>query len=441
MNQWSDAERRVEKAQEFYEQRKWSEALREIRVATSINPYNSSWFFDTGLILDEMGHYAEALEAYRQADEIESNDIQTLNHIGLDLFRIGKVGESIEIFEKIEKIDSSFEPCYCNRITAYAHLGDHQRAEEVFYTARLQNETCPQCFYNIAASLEARGLYDKAIYCWTHALQLEFGQPDVNWRIAHAHWKKGDLHQARRFFLDDLRLNPGRTQTLLDLGQLLVKMGRHEDAVEKFRRALEQSPGDPGGYYHLARLLAKRGSDADAEALFLTALRIDPTLAGPHLGLGQIFLRRGAISTAREQALAELQLRSCQDQISLQLANLLMDLNEFALAADCLRLLVGSRPELTIAWINLAVAQFAFGQYTEGIESSLTALRLEPTSPIAAFNVALGYEHLKDYSTALVWIRNARQNGGNDPSFQRLEIRLRVFYAASKLVFWFNSLW
>ncbi|MBW3653184.1 MAG: DUF881 domain-containing protein [Actinobacteria bacterium] len=33
MNDWDDAERRVEKAQELFEQRRWSEALEELRAA------------------------------------------------------------------------------------------------------------------------------------------------------------------------------------------------------------------------------------------------------------------------------------------------------------------------------------------------------------------------------------------------------------------------
>ena len=40
MTEWDDAERRVEKAQELFEQRRWSEALEELRAATDINPYN-----------------------------------------------------------------------------------------------------------------------------------------------------------------------------------------------------------------------------------------------------------------------------------------------------------------------------------------------------------------------------------------------------------------
>jgi tetratricopeptide (TPR) repeat protein len=165
-------------------------------------------------------------------------------------------------------------------------------------------------------------------------------------------------------------------------------------------------------------------------------LRIDPTLAGAHLGLSQIFFRRGATATAREQAVAELQLRSTHDQVLLELGNLLMDLNEFVLAANCLRLLVNSKPESITGWINLAVAQFAVGLYLEGIESSLCALKLDPANEMAMFNIALGYEHLGNYSTALAWIGQARHNPNLDVSYQRLELRLRAFCAASMVGDW-----
>jgi len=55
MNDWQDAEDRVEKAQELFAQQKWQEALDELRAAIAMNPYNSSWYFNIGLTLDELG--------------------------------------------------------------------------------------------------------------------------------------------------------------------------------------------------------------------------------------------------------------------------------------------------------------------------------------------------------------------------------------------------
>ena len=62
-NDWNDAERRVERAQELFEQHKWQEALDELILATTINPYNGGWFFNIGLTLDEMGRQVEAIDA------------------------------------------------------------------------------------------------------------------------------------------------------------------------------------------------------------------------------------------------------------------------------------------------------------------------------------------------------------------------------------------
>src|SRR5881392_310223 len=85
MSDWNDAERRVEKAQELFEQHRWLEALEELRAATDINPYNGGWFFNIGLTLDEMGRFDEAIDAYRKALTIEETDLQAMNHLGVDL--------------------------------------------------------------------------------------------------------------------------------------------------------------------------------------------------------------------------------------------------------------------------------------------------------------------------------------------------------------------
>ena len=158
MNDWSDAERRVEKAQQFFEQRKWSECSGKFKPPPGSIPTIRTWFFNMGLILDEMGRYEEALDAYIRARDIDPHDLHTLYHLGVDLYRIGQIDRSIETFKQIESLDATFEPSYCNRIIAYAQKGEHELAEEMFYTARLYKEHCPQCYYNIGCSLEVARL-------------------------------------------------------------------------------------------------------------------------------------------------------------------------------------------------------------------------------------------------------------------------------------------
>src|SRR5437773_2560060 len=126
-----------------------------------------------------------------------------------DQHRVGKLRQALQTFQKIEHIDPSFEPAYCNRILTYTELGEHEKAEEMFYLARLYKDHCPRCYYYMGVSLNARGQYEKAIYCWRKTLDLDDAHPEAHVRIAEALWAKGELEQSRRHYLAGLRQDPG----------------------------------------------------------------------------------------------------------------------------------------------------------------------------------------------------------------------------------------
>ena len=163
---------------------------------SSINPNNGAWYFNTGLTLDALGRFDEAIDAYRQSLQIDADHVDSMNHLGVDLYRVGRFEEALHTFEQIQGIDPSFEPSYCHRIMTYAEMGEHEKAEEMFYTARLYKDQCPQCYYNMGCSLAARGLYDKAIFCWQSALDLDESNPDLHPRIAEALWGKGGVGRS-----------------------------------------------------------------------------------------------------------------------------------------------------------------------------------------------------------------------------------------------------
>src|SRR5439155_1965944 len=119
---------------------KLDEALAELRAATSINPFNAGWFYNLGLTLDELERFDEAADAYRRALAIEPDDLTSLQRLAADLHQLGKFQAAIETYERISAIDPTAESAYCGRILSYADLGDHEHAEEMFYTARLYKE-------------------------------------------------------------------------------------------------------------------------------------------------------------------------------------------------------------------------------------------------------------------------------------------------------------
>ena len=348
MNDWDDAERRIEKAQELFEQHRWSEALEELRAAININPYNGSGSSTSA------SHWTKWAVSTRRSRPIGRHWRSTrttcsrCNHLGVDLHRVGNFDEALKTFARIESIDPAFEPCYCHRIITYSELGDHEKAEEMFYLARLYKEHCPHCYYNIGCSLYDRGLYEKAIYCWQKTLDLDERHPEVQVRIAEAYWGKGELEAARQHYLIGLRQDPGNTETLLDLGDLLMEMGRNEEAGEKFRRAIELAPEEPG------RLLLPRPM-ADAAVRSATMSRrssLSPRscssirpIRRPICDWASCTTAAASAPCARRHLRAELVLRPQDPQVLLDLSNLLLDTGQCRAAVACLKRLAADRAE------------------------------------------------------------------------------------------------
>ena len=176
-------------------------ALDHLVEAIDINPINSSWHFNAGLILDAMERFDEAITTYQEALDLAGDDPEILNSLAVDFTRVGKYDLAISTFERIEQLDSGFEPGYCNRIITYTEMHQHDKAEEMFYLAQQINPDCPICFYNIGNSLFCRGRYKKAIWCWERTASLEPAHPQINYRIAQAHWVDGNQDLALAHFL------------------------------------------------------------------------------------------------------------------------------------------------------------------------------------------------------------------------------------------------
>lgn len=429
MSEWHEAEDRIEKARFFFEQQRWHEALDELRAAIAQDPYNANWLFNVGLTLDELSRYEEAIEAYRRSLEIEPGDVQAMNHLGIDLCRLGKYRQAIRQFQRIEQLDPAFEPAYCHRILAYAELGDHESAEQMFYLARLYKEQCPSCFYNMGCSLAARGLTDKAIYCWQRTLELDETHPEVHLRLAEVLRDRGRLESSRRYYLQALRQNPQSVQTLLDLADLLIEMNRFDEAGGKIRRALEIAPDQPAGYLYQGMWLMAAGQSDEAIKAYNRALSLDNRLPGVHLRLAEAYRAKNDLHRMQWHLRQELLLRPVDSSLLLKVGNQLLDCHDYRTAIACFKRMASVDPENAAAWQNLAVAQFAAGRDIDGITSCQQALGREPRNVSACFNLALAYERQGNHQKALVCAYKAQTLAPADRGITELIFRIRVLRA------------
>lgn len=102
----------------------------------------------------------------------------------------------------------------------------------------------------------------------------------------------GDILGAIEAYLDALAQEPDRIDARSNLGAAYVRLGRYEDAVREYRRALQAQP-HPGVRFNLALALHKSAQVAEAAVELQRVLEVEPAHKGAILLLADCRLQLG----------------------------------------------------------------------------------------------------------------------------------------------------
>lgn len=84
---------------------------------------------------------------------------------------------------------------------------------------------------------------------------------------------------ARKYFARIVELAPERAQGYVDLSSALIGLGQHEEAVVALKDGIAKAPGEPGMAFELGRLLEKLGREEEARVYYQLALKWDASYA------------------------------------------------------------------------------------------------------------------------------------------------------------------
>lgn len=445
---WQDAEHRVQRARDLLRRRQLPEALEELRAAAELDPANPVHHFELGRCLELVGRSEDAADSFGRAAELDQAEPAYLHALGNQLLRLSRWRESIDAFARLEALDSNYEPAYTSRILAYSELGDHDRAEQMFYLSQQVHEDSPEAFYNIGRSLVARGLHDKAIWCWRRVLELAGSIPaqqslstQCRLRLAESLTQKGELEAARREYLQSLARYGRHIETLLGLAELLLRMRQFDAAGERITRAVRLNPDNPRGHFLAGRRLFSMGKFDEAGVALRRAAELDPTLPRVHLMLAKVAVREEDISAVRRQCRAEMLLRPEDAETLLELSSMMMDIADLDNAAACLKRAVALRPDCVKAWQNLGVAECWRGNLVQGVVASRRAIKLDGTNVGAANNLALALMELGELDASAKVVRDAMAHEPANRMLRRLRLRLALLGLKQKLSVLWGRAW
>jgi tetratricopeptide (TPR) repeat protein len=185
-----------------------AEAL--FRRTIKINPTYSPAYYNLGNLLQQQGKINEAISNYRQATEQQMPNPSDL-HI--------------------------------NWANALAKNREYEEAEAHLRRAIKIKPTYAPAYYNLGNLLQQQGKLNEAISNYRQALELRMPNPyDVHLNLAIALAQNREYEQALKHLNAALRINPDSPQVYYNWGRILQKQGKLDEAIEKWKKALELNP-------------------------------------------------------------------------------------------------------------------------------------------------------------------------------------------------------
>lgn len=127
--------------------------------------------------------------------------------------------------------------------------------------------------------------------------------------------KRGQMNEANRLlqeatfhFAESCRLKPENPESHNNLGLGYVSMGRMDEGIAEYRRAIEIRNWEPSMHTNLGNALGQMKRFDEAMAEYRKALSFNPQDAGTHCNLGYVLLQLGHLNEAIEEFQKSLEL-------------------------------------------------------------------------------------------------------------------------------------
>jgi tetratricopeptide (TPR) repeat protein len=224
----------------------------------------------------------------------------------------------------------------------------------------------------------------------------------------------GRLDEAIASYRRALEIRPDLPKLNAIIGNTLSHLGRFADAVASYRRAIELEPRLAETHSNLGNALLNSGHLREAEASCRRALELEPDFAGAHTNLGNALREQRDYAAAIASHRRALEIRPAFAEAHINLGNALRDRGELPDAESAYRRALGIEPRLAVGHNNLGSALRDLGRIDEAEAAFRQALALQPNYAQAHTNLAIVLRLEGRFAEALSSCRQALEI---DPRF------------------------
>lgn len=229
-----------------------------------------------GGILLGLKKFQEAEAAYRTAFRLKG-DAFSANALGCTLLNHHKNDEAAEMLRTAIRLDPTLRSAYCNLACLLESTGKLQEAVVLCHQAcdAMKNEyylcqSMGKFLFRLGNVAEAEDAFREAV---RRNPQFFDGHCDLAGILLKREKDKEAEAVARRA----LQIKPEYFMYNM-LGGILMKQGRNEESAAVYRQSIEVVKDNAWGYYGLGQVSERMGRPQEALKMYMRAVELDPTL-------------------------------------------------------------------------------------------------------------------------------------------------------------------
>ncbi len=215
---------------------------------------------------------------------------------------------------------------------------------------------------------------------WRHAVAVtdnsHFRSMGAHYNLGNVLRKQGKPEEAAEHYRQSLILNPLYPETHNNLGLVLAQEKDFDGAREQFHEAIRLRPSYSEARSNLGNVLTIQGDLTGAIREYREALRISPGLNGARFNLALLLAKTGRLNEAKAEFQKFLEVEPNSVEARYYLANILLSEGKLDGGVEQLKQVLRLQPELAEAHATLARVLAIQGKREEAIQHYQEALRI-----------------------------------------------------------------
>jgi tetratricopeptide (TPR) repeat protein len=285
----------------YMREKRWDDALVELRKAQSLSPNESGISLNIGLAFYRKNDYAAAIEPFAASLRQAPQSLQARYLLGLCYFFTDRYQQASETLAPLWEREST-NPNYLYVLTIAAGKSSNTALEKQALEQMLSSgQSAPEFHLYIGKAWLAKGDTEKAVEEFNAPAAPRPNLPLVHYFLGRAYLEQHAYNQAEGELLKEVARDPDFAYSYEDLGLLYAQLNQTDKAERAFRHAIERDQTLVNSYIGLGKLYRHAGRYREALDMLDHAVTLAPNSASVHYARAQVLARLGQSADAHQE--------------------------------------------------------------------------------------------------------------------------------------------